>query len=133
MNVQDYKAAGYKLSQLIEQAIVTRAENEVVAAYIVPLLGHVPTEDERAAEPLKSAIMGLSFLLVMQRNSTETRAGVKTKLSAESTTPSYDDILRQYAPSCVSSLQAVAPAASPWKECSDICRVFFKSNYFYTR
>lgn len=133
MNVQDYRAAGYKFSTLVEQPIITRAESDVVAAYIIPLCGIAPTEDERAVEPLKSAIMGLSFLLIMQRNSTETRAGVKTKLSEQSTTPTYEDVLRQYSPSCVSALQRVAPGVSPWKVCSDICGVFFKTNYFYSR
>ena len=68
MNASDYKAAGYALSQLIEQAIITRAENDVISAYIVPLLGHIPTNDERGAEPVKTAIMALSFLLVQQRS-----------------------------------------------------------------
>ena len=50
MNVQDYRAAGYKLSTHVEQPIITRAESDVVAAYIIPLCGIAPTEDERAAE-----------------------------------------------------------------------------------
>ena len=131
MNVQDYRAAGYTLSQLIEQAVVTRAENDVIAAYIVPLLGHVPTEEERDATPVKTAIMALSFLLIQQRSSAATRAGAKLKLSEQSTTPTYDDLLRQHAPSCVNALRAIAPDAH--KKVSDICRVFFTTNYFYQR
>lgn len=129
MNVQDYRAAGYALSQLIEQAVVTRAENDVIAAYIVPLFGHVPSKDEREAEPLKTAIMVLSFLLIQQRSSTATRAGAKLKMSEQSTTPTYDDLLRQHAPTCVNALRAIAPDAH--KKVSDICRVFFTTNYFY--
>lgn len=129
MNVQDYKAAGYALSQLIEQAVVTRAENDVIAAYIVPLLGHVPTEEERDAMPVKTAIMALSFLLIQQRSSTATRAGAKLKLSEQSTTPTYDDLLRQQAPTCVNALRALD--ADAHKKVSDVCRVYFVSNYFY--
>ena len=128
--MQDYRAAGYLLSTLIEQAVITRAENDVCAAYILPLIGHMPTADERAQEPLKTAIMGLSFLLVQQRSITATRAGAKTKLSEQSSTPTYDDIFRQNAASCKTALEAID--AEPYKKCSDICRIFFKTNYFYT-
>lgn len=131
MNVSDYKAAGYGLSQLIDQAVVTRAENDVCAAYIVPLLGHVPTSEERSAEPLKTAIMNLSFLLVQQRSTTATRAGAKSKLSEQSSTPTYDDLLRQNAPSCVAALEALNSDKEPHKVCSDVCRIFFTTNYFY--
>lgn len=132
MNVQDYKAAGYALSNQVEQAAVTRAESDVVAAYIVPLIGRTPTEGERAAEPLKTAIMGISFLLLQQRNSTETRAGAKIKMTEQSTTPSYEELLRESAPSCVAALQRVAPQEKAWKVVSDICGLFFKTNYFYS-
>ena len=131
MNASDYKAAGYGLSQLIDQAVITRAENDVLSAYIVPLLGHAPTEEERTAEPVKTALMSVSFLLIQQRSATATRAGAKSKLSEQSNTPSYDDLLRQSAPSCIAALEKVNPAKQPYKECSDICRLFFTTNYFY--
>ena len=131
MIVSDYKAAGYALSQLIEQPIIDRAENDVCAAYIVPLIGRTPTQAEREAEPLKTAIMSLSFLLVQQRSTTATRAGAKSKLSAESNTPTYADIVRQNAPSCVKALQAIDADKEPYKVCSDICGVFFRTNFFY--
>ena len=131
MNVQDYKAAGFSFSTLIDQAVITRAENDVVAAYIVPLVGDVPTQEEREAEPLKTAIMSLAFLLVQQRSTTATRAGAKSKVSEQSITPTATDILRQNAPSCVRALCAIDPSKNPVDRCSDICGIFFKSNYFY--
>lgn len=131
MTASDYKTAGYGLSQLIDQAIITRAEKDVVSAYLVPLLGHTPTEQEKAAEPVKSAFMGLSFLLVQQRSATATRSGAKLKLAEQSTTPSYDDLLRQNAPIIVAYLNKID--ADAYKKVSDICRVFFTTNYFYFR
>lgn len=131
MNVSDYRAAGYALSQLIDQAVITRAEKDVCSAYIVPLLGHEPTQEERGAEPVKTALMALSFLLVQQRSATMTRAGAKNKLSEQSNTPTYEDLLRQNAPTCVKALAAINPAKEPHRVCSDICRVFFTTNYFY--
>jgi hypothetical protein len=131
MTASDYKNAGYGLSQLIDQAVITRAENDVISAYLVPLLGHVPMEGEKAVEPVKTAFMGLSFLLIQQRSITATRAGAKTKLSEQSNTPTYDDLLRQSAPTCVRYLSMIDEDA--YKKVSDICRVFFTTNYFYSR
>lgn len=131
MNVSDYQAAGYYLGN-VQQAAVTRAETEIIAAYIVPLVGHMPTQDERDAEPLKTAIMSLSFLLIQQRSAVATRAGAKVKMTSQSNTPTAEDVLRQNAPACVRALCAVNPSKNPVKECSDICGVFFRTNHFYT-
>ena len=130
MNVQDYRAAGYALSTLIDQAAVTRAEKDITAAYIVPLFGNVPTQAQSEAEPIKSALMALSFLLVMQRSAVATRAGAKTKNTPQSFTPEAADIIRQNAPACVRYLCAIDPKKNPVKECSDICGIFFSSHYF---
>lgn len=130
MNVQDYRAAGYALSTLIDQAAVTRAEKDVVAAYIVPLVGQV-TQAECEAEPIRSAIMSLSFLLVAQRTAVATRAGAKTKQTSQSATPTAEDVLRQNAPACVNYLRTIAGDKNPVKECSDICGLFYTGHYFY--
>ena len=130
MNVQDYRAAGYALSTLIDQAAVTRAEKDVVAAYIVPLVGQV-TQAECEAEPIRSAIMSLAFLLVAQRTAVATRAGAKTKQTAQSATPTADEVLRQNAPACVNYLRTIAGDKNPVKECSDICGLFYTGHYFY--
>lgn len=130
MNVQDYKTAGFNLSMLIDQAVITRAEKDVIAAYITPLLGHAPTQEEMASDGVKNALMCLSFLLVQQRSSAATRAGAKTKLTEQSNTPTADELLRQHAPSCVAALRALNEDAH--KKVRDICKVFFTTNYFYT-
>ena len=130
MNVQDYRAVGYALSTLIDQAAITRAEKDVCAAYIVPLVGRVPTQAECEAEPIKSALMALSFLLVLQRSASATRAGAKTKNTPQSGTPTFDDVLRQNAPTCVRTLCAIDKGKNPVAECSDICGIFFTSHFF---
>jgi hypothetical protein len=130
MNVQDYNAAGYRLSQLIAQPIIDRAEKDIVTAYIVPLLGRTPTQAEIDAEPLKTAIMSLSFLLVQQRTIAATRAGAKTKNAEQSGTPTPEDVLRENATTCAANLRAVAEDAH--KSVHDICGIYFRSNYFST-
>ena len=133
MNVQDYRAAGYALSTLIDQAAVTRAEKDVTAAYVVPLVGYVPTQQQCEQEPLRTAIMSLAFLLVMQRSAVATRAGAKTKQTPQSNTPTADDLVRQNAPTCVRALCALNASKNPVKECSDMCGIFFTSNFFGKR
>lgn len=130
MNAQDYRADGYGLSQQIEQGIITRAERDVVNAYIVPLIGETPTSEQVEAEPIRSAVMALAFLLVSQRSSMATRAGAKLKQTEQSTTPTYEDVLRQNAPTCVRYLQDIAPYEVMSRKVNDICGIFFKSNYF---
>ena len=93
MNVQDYRADGYALSQVIDQAKITRAEKEVIAAYIVPLIGETPSQEDIEQEPLRSAVMSCAFLLVSLRGAVATRAGAKTKMTEQSNTPTRDDIL----------------------------------------
>lgn len=130
MNVSDYMAAGYPLSQYIEQTSVTRAEADIMQAYIVPLLGHSPTAEELATNVVKEALMSCAFLLIMQRSAVATRAGGKQKMTAQSTTPTYEDILQQNAPVCVMKLQTLAGTDKVRKKVNDICGLFFVSRYF---
>lgn len=130
MNAQDYRADGYGLSQQIEQGIITRAERDVVKAYIVPLIGETPTSEQIEEEPMRSAIMALAFLLISQRSSMVTRAGAKIKQTEQSITPTYEDVLRQNAPTCVRYLQDISPYEVISSKVDDICGIFFKSNFF---
>ena len=133
MNVQDYRADGYALSQVIDQAKITRAEKEIIAAYIVPLIGEQPTEEDIEQEPLRSAVMSCVFLLLSLRSAVATRAGAKTKMTAESSTPTQAEILAQNAPTCARYLQDLAPFEIISNKVHDICGIYFKSNFFYTK
>ena len=130
MNVQDYRADGYGLSQQIDQAVITRAERDVVSAYIVPLVGETPTSEQIEEEPIRSAVMALSFLLISQRSSMITRAGAKLKQTEQSSTPTYEDVLRQNAPTCARYLQDIAPLEVISRKVNDVCGIYFKSNFF---
>lgn len=125
MNVQDYRAAGFPMSQYIEEATIARAESNVRAAYIVPLVG---TEYDAESEPYRSAILCLSFLYIMQQQAQATRAGGKTKNTPQSTTPTQADLREQYAVQAHAYLRQIDAQAS--RKVSDICRIYFKSNFF---
>ena len=126
MNVQDYRANGYNLSQYIDDATVQRAEREVTAAYLVPLVGD---EVDVTSEPEKSVLMSLAFLLIQQRSISATRAGGKTKNTPQSSTPTADDMLTQAAKTAAFWLNAIDKKAA--LKVSDICGIFFKTRYFY--
>lgn len=127
MNVQDYRAAGFPLSQYIDEATVTRAEKQVQAAYIVPLAG---TNYDAEAEPYRGAILILAFLLIMQSQAQATRAGGKTKNTPQSQTPTQDELREQYAMQAHAALQAIDKDAP--RKVSDVCRIYFSTNYFHS-
>ena len=77
MTAQEYNTAGYRVSTLIPQPEITRAENDVKAAYIAKL-----TTDDTTTTA-KAAIMQLVFILLCQRNTSATRSGGKLKLSPQ--------------------------------------------------
>ncbi len=77
MTAQEYNTAGYRVSTLIPQPEITRAENDVKAAYIAKL-----TTDDTTTT-VKAAIMQLVFILLCQRNTSATRSGGKLKLSPQ--------------------------------------------------
>lgn len=77
MTAQEYNTAGYRVSTLIPQPEITRAENDVKAAYIAKL-----TTDDTTTTA-KAAIMQLVFVLLCQRNTSATRSGGKLKLSPQ--------------------------------------------------
>ena len=77
MTAQEYNTAGYRVSTLVPQPEITRAENDVKAAYIAKL-----TTDDTTTTA-KAAIMQLVFILLCQRNTSATRSGGKLKLSPQ--------------------------------------------------
>ena len=77
MTAQEYNTAGYRVSTLIPQPEITRAENDVKAAYIAKL-----TTDDTTTTA-KAVIMQLVFILLCQRNTSATRSGGKLKLSPQ--------------------------------------------------
>ena len=130
MNTQDYRAAGYPLSNLIDQAAITRAEGDVRNAYLVPIVGQTAAEDNTNSV-IRDAVMGLAFLLIAQRQTAATRVGGKQKDTPESRTPSLSEINAEHAAVCHALLQNVRalPNANAKAKVTDVCRIYFKSNF----
>lgn len=129
MTKQDYLDAGYKLSLQVDQSEIARAEDEVDAAYISPIVGsaQIPT-DIRA-----KVVMCLAFMLLCKRKIFATRAGGALKATAQSVRADEQETIGEMAKTChlyLQELRKVDGVENPTAEVTDICGVYFKTNYF---
>lgn len=127
MTKQWYIAHGYKLSAQIEESEIARAERDVTAAYVSPIIGEatIPVEVREAA------VGNLAFLLLLQRSVFATRSGAKVKTGYNSADASAWDILQQEAASCHLQLETLRrqEGANADAEVTDICKIYFKTNF----
>lgn len=114
------------MSSQIEQTEIDRAERDVTAAYIVPIVGGATI----SASVHQNAIAELAFLLLLQRSIFATRAGAKTKTGYNSQDAGEWALLAQCAHSAHAALQAVRVEAQNMDaEVTDLCKIYFKSNF----
>lgn len=122
-----YSEHGFKLSSLIDDTEIARAEREVTAAYITPIVGSA-TVDEGI---LQNAVGTLAFLLILQKTLFATRAGAKTKTSYNSQEADAWAKLQQEAASCHLALETLKKqeGVNADAEVMDICKLYFKTNF----
>lgn len=125
MNVTNYIDAGYNLSQHISQAVIDRAENDVLNAYILPIKADADESE------YKAVVMELSYLLIMQRSLFATRSGGKEKQTAQSVSADRRVLLEQYSGACQAKLQAFAESVgvSNFRKLIDdrVCGIYFST------
>lgn len=128
MTKQWYLERGYKLSAQIEEAEIARAEADVEAAYITPIVG---TSESVPTEIRQKAVGSLAFLLLLQRSIFATRAGAKVKTGYNSQDASAWDVLQQEATTCHLALETLRkqPGVNAEAEVCDICKIYFKTNF----
>lgn len=128
MTKQWYLERGYKLSAQIEEAEIARAEADVEAAYIAPIVG---TSESVPTDIRQKAVGSLAFLLLLQRSIFATRAGAKVKTGYNSQDASAWDVLQQEAAACHLALETLKkqPGANAEAEICDICKIYFKTNF----
>lgn len=128
MTKQWYLERGYKLSAQIEEAEIARAEADVTAAYIAPIVG---TSESVPTDIRQKAVGSLAFLLLLQRSIFATRAGAKVKTGYNSQDASAWDVLQQEAAACHLALETLRkqPWANAEAEVCDICKIYFKTNF----
>lgn len=130
MDVQEYKCAGYtELSANIAPALISRAESEVKAAYIKPILPDYSLNDT----DVKQAVMCLAVLRIGQISVFATRSGAKEKTTAESYAADRANIVSQYARTADMWLEVLRAKAGANKHAriNDICGIYFINTYFF--
>lgn len=129
MTAQDYRTAGYKVSTLIDQTEIDRAEKDVLQAYVYPIM---QSADPSSDEVVRDCMMALAFLLVMQRSYFATRSGGKEKLTPQSYSAEGWNMLSQNAETCAMKIEAVRrlSGASKKARVHDICGIYFETQYF---
>ena len=122
-----YRANGFEVSSLLEDALIERAERDVTDAYITPIVGTA----EVSQEIKERAIGNLAFLLLLQRTIFATRAGAKTKVGYNSADADAWAKLQQEASSCHLALETLRrqPGVNAVAEVEDICKIYFKTNF----
>lgn len=127
MTKQWYSEQGFKVSTLIDDAEINRAENDVRVAYIKPIIGDA-TEPKNIIE---NAVSNLAFLLLLQRSTFLTRAGAKTKAGYNSADVDAWAKLQDAASSCHLALEQLraVQGANAGAKVTDICKIYFKTNF----
>lgn len=127
MTPQEYVNKGFAVSLHIDQPIIDRAEADVRAAYVTPIMGAGATGAE-----VDDAVANLAFMAMTQRNVFVTRSGAKEKTNANSRTAEAWDTLQEMAHTCAMKIAALRelPNANKTAEVNDICRIYFKTNFF---
>ena len=85
MTANDYILAGYEMSKQVSEEVITRAERDVMEAYVIPILGAEATIEEN-----KCDVMALAFCLLLRRNVVKTRFGSEIKNNQYGTVLQYE-------------------------------------------
>lgn len=128
MSIEEYKASGYLISTHISQAVIDRAERDVVSAYIsiIDAAGVVSEDDKRPA------MMELAYTLALQRSIFATRSGAKEKTTPQSYTADRWALLSQQSATAAMRLKQLADkaGAKDWEsKVYDICGLLYKTQY----
>lgn len=129
MTKEWYKQNGYNIGLEGTQETIDRAEREVKAAYIAPIIPSADFENE----DIKQCLADLAYMRVMQLTLFVTRSGTKEKFGAHSSNASADAKFYEQgmvAASAVDKLRAMEGANASGR-INDICHLFFKNNFFY--
>ena len=130
MTKQWYQENGYEISSYVNDATIARAERDVTDAYVTPIVGNANVSKEIK----ERAIGNLAFLLILQRSIFATRAGAKVKTGYNSMEADAWAKLQQEATSCNLQLEILKkqPGVNPDAHVTDICKIYFSTNFLYT-
>ena len=85
MTANEYKNAGFELSNYVTQALIDRCEADVKSSYIDVIIGTAEIEYE-------AELMALSFCLMLRRNVTKTRFSTEKKTNQYGTVLAFESL-----------------------------------------
>lgn len=137
MTPTEYQSKGYKVGLQVLQPIINKAEETAFNAYVKPILPNAefPTT-ESTDNDVKNATMAIAYLLMCRNNVFVTRAGAKTKNSPlQSETPYTEKVSDEQVLECGRLLDVLKSKQGADKnaEICDVAKIFFITNYFYTK
>lgn len=129
MTAADYNSAGFKVSTLLTQEDINRAENSIIEAYLKPIAPNLTISNQA----YKKALMNLTFMLLLKRDNVFiTRAGAKTKNTPTNSQDSdaWNNLIN-VSTDCHLSLESLKKEEGVIKDAKimDICGIYFKTNY----
>lgn len=130
MTKEWYKSQGYHIGLEGTQELIDRAEREVKAAYVLPIL---PNADFEHDDDVKECLANLAYMRLLQITLFVTRSGAKEKFGDHSNNASNDAKFYEQGRVAASSVDKLRtmPGANVTAKVNDICQIFFKSNFFY--
>lgn len=128
MTAQDYLNNGYRLSLHTPQAEITAKEELAYNSYVKPIL---PNADKEADE-VKSTIMAIAFLLLLQASIFSTRSGAKIKTAPQSSNANEWQIINETVVTAHSNIENLKtnPEAVPNAKIYDVAHIYFRTQYF---
>lgn len=123
-----YIEHGFKMSAQLDAKEIERAESDVEAAYIKPIMSVATSA--ASDDVVQNTTANLVFLLLLQRSTFLTRAGAKMKTGYNSQSATDWDQLQNAATTChvwLEKMKAEAGAVDP--KIVDICKIYFKTNF----
>ena len=110
MTANDYILAGYEMSKQVSEEVITKAERDVMSAYVIPILGAEATVEEN-----KCDVMALAYCLLLRRNVVKTRFGSEIKNNQYGTVMQYESgvLNQQIAGICQPVFKSLKSKAGP--------------------
>lgn len=117
------------MSSYTDEAEISRAETLVRDAYIKPIVGAATV----TASVVEKTVAELAFLYLLQQSVFLTRSGAKIKTGYNSQQADTWDLLQQSSTACHLALEILRkqPGVNANADVQDICKIYFKTNFFY--
>ena len=128
MTAIDYNLSGYEISKQVSDEVITRAENDVLNSYVIPIIGNGATIEEYKCE-----VMALAYCLMLRRNITKTRFGSEIKNNQYGIVMQYENasLNTQIAGICKTAFNSLKSKSTDLSNISNVTDIIDSGYYYY--